>query len=169
MAPTRSHRLYETRLTRLLGLSSWNPTSQFQAPAVLNTAPNQVARSRQKESSENARRAAGADQFLEQGHVTMEIEAERLAKLPLGDAYGARVDEEWDPAKMLQRENNNQQRKKKKHPGSSHDSSSSDSYSNGDYGIPSIPRRSPPHAPGPSDTSSTRHRKRNTNNDMVDL
>jgi hypothetical protein len=120
------------------------------------------------ERSENARRAAVADQFLEQEHVTMEIEAERFATSPLGDAYGAGVDEEWDPAKMLQRENNTKQRKKKKHPGSSHDSSSSDSFSNGYYGIPSIPRRSPPHAPCPSDTSSTRHRKRNANNDMVD-
>jgi hypothetical protein len=99
----------------------------------------------------------------------MEIEAERLETSPLRDAYGAGVDEERDPAKMLQREKNNKQRKKEKQPGSSHDSSSSDSSSNGDYGIPSILRRSPPHAPCPSDTSSTRHRNRNAKKDMVDF
>jgi hypothetical protein len=99
----------------------------------------------------------------------MEIEAERLATSPLRDAYGAGIEEEWDPAKMLQREKNNKQRKKKKQPGSSHDSSSSDSSTNGDYGSPSIPRRAPPHAPCPSDTSSTRHRKRNANKDKVDF
>jgi hypothetical protein len=43
----------------------------------------------------------------------MEIEAERLATSLIGDAYGAGVDEEWDPAKMLQPEKNNKQRKKR--------------------------------------------------------
>jgi hypothetical protein len=55
------------------------PDIPLQAPAVLNTAPNQDARSRRQERSDNARRAAVADQFLEQEHATMEIEAERLA------------------------------------------------------------------------------------------
>jgi hypothetical protein len=145
------------------------PDIPFQAPAVLNRAPNQDARSRRHERSDNARRTAVAYQFLEQEYATMEIEAEGLATSSLRDAYGAGVEEEWDPAKMLLRENNNKQRYKKKQTGSSHDCSSSDSSSNGDYGIPSIPRRSHPYAPCPSDTSSTRHRKRNANKDMVDF
>jgi hypothetical protein len=70
---------------------------------------------------------------------------------------------------LLQREKRNKQRKKKKQPGSRHDSSSSNSSSNGDYGILSIPKRSPPHAPYPSDTSSTSNRKGNRNKDLVDF
>jgi hypothetical protein len=62
----------------------------------------------------------------------MEIEAERLATSPLRDAYGAGVEEEWDPAKLSHREKNNKQRKKKKQSGTSHYSSSSDSSTNGD-------------------------------------
>jgi hypothetical protein len=45
------------------------PDMPSQSPAVLNTAPNQDARSRRQERSDNTHRAAVADQFLEQEHA----------------------------------------------------------------------------------------------------
>jgi hypothetical protein len=45
------------------------PDMPSQSRAVLNTAPNQDARSRRQERSDNAHRAAVADQFLEQEHA----------------------------------------------------------------------------------------------------